>query len=342
MELLNGELYFIGGNSGSTTLTDGETLDTSLITGHSNRADKYNISTNTWTRLSDLPFYYDEYTSFIYGGVLYLSGGHTMPVIDGVVQAYYSAENWVYNYITDTWEKADNLPQSTADNRAVVVGDIVYNLGRGPMGDNTSTYLYARKLTAPELTFNFNTTGISYKITGATTQTGTITGNTKTFELPVGSYTFEFTKTGYDKLTIGPIVHASTISRSETMNLSKYKVTSKVVDQWNKPVPSATVSYNGQTTTTDTNGNFTVTSTYTTSSLPLTVSKTNYKTYTTNLTNTADQTVANISLPKQFFTVSGNVKDKDGSIIRNAEVIINNVKSTTDSNGSYTITIPIS
>lgn len=118
-----------------------------------------------------------------------------------------------------------------------------------------------------------------------------------------------------------------------------YSLTGKLVDQWNKPIEGVAVTYNGVSTVTNTSGVYTLTTTYQPTTNSITFSKTGYSPLSVNTTLIANTDLGSKTLSKQFFTVSGIVKDVKGNVIKNALIQINGSSITTDQDGKYSIDI---
>lgn len=118
-------------------------------------------------------------------------------------------------------------------------------------------------------------------------------------------------------------------------------VSGVVKDQWAKPVQGATFTYNGSTATTQADGSFTLTVSYSSSATNYKVTKTNYSTLNNSTTVKKTNNLGTIILPKAYFTVSGRILDNEGNLVKDAEVLINGIKTQTNSSGDYSLNVPI-
>jgi N-acetylneuraminic acid mutarotase len=94
---VNGKLYLFGGYI-NTTYTP------------TRRADVYNPTNNTWTRIKDLPKGLTHSGTAVDGTHIYLAGGYPAKSTGG--QSFATTDVWKYNVETNTWSSMPPLPEA--------------------------------------------------------------------------------------------------------------------------------------------------------------------------------------------------------------------------------------
>ena len=110
----NNRLYTFGGFN----LSNGPVL----------RSDYFDLSTNTWTRVKDLPerlthvgTAYDEQNAYFVGGYVGTGNGYS--------QVFGSKRVWAYNFATNTYAALPQLPQAYAAGGAALLGRELHYFG---------------------------------------------------------------------------------------------------------------------------------------------------------------------------------------------------------------------
>ena len=138
---INGDIYLFGSSNAS----------------YYRYAYKYNISTNTYTRLTDIPYDYRDGSTVAIGTDIYLFGG----------RAGNSA--YKYNTLTDTYTQLTDVPYTMVFSGIVAIGTDIYLFGSG----NGSASQYAYKYnTLTDAYTNLKNVPVSY-FDGATVAVGT-------------------------------------------------------------------------------------------------------------------------------------------------------------------------
>lgn len=356
-----GYLYFFGG--------DGDFPDHAL----SKMCYKYNLNTQVYTRIADMPIGGDDRASVIHNGKVYITGGATN------IPRTYINNIQIYDIPTNTWSQGTPMSTTQFFHTAFLnngnifsvggAGTQIYNIkhnvwvqGTIPSpayfpsagfynskafiiggGANTGSFydtVYICDLpnTDFDVTINSNVSGVTYTLSGDSTATGVINSGDK-LNLPMGLYNVTLSKVGYQSVSTGNFLLTESTSKTVNLSLLNYNITGKLVDQWSKPVGGVTVTYNGVSTTTNASGIYTLTTTYQPTAKSITFSKTGYGPLSASTVLTGNTDLGSKTLTKQFFTVSGVVKDVKGNVIKNALIQINGSSITTDQDGKYSIDI---
>lgn len=91
-----------------------------------NKAYKYNIRTNKWTRLADLPYWVDEYRAVHYNGDIYIIGGAGFieePTPEDTVYTLRTNSSLKYNIATNTYVELTPPAKRIAYTSGVVLVD---------------------------------------------------------------------------------------------------------------------------------------------------------------------------------------------------------------------------
>ncbi len=141
------------------------------------------------------------------------------------------------------------------------------------------------------------------------------------------------------------LLYVSYAEKEYVLDISpKMNITGTVKDQWNNTIQGAVVEFNGVTTTTNSNGQYSLSVKEDTSDL--TISKAGYTTVSTPKTITEDTNIGTTTLNKNNFDVTGKIVDTTGKGISGVTVKVNNNNSysgTTNASGVYSISnIPTS
>src|SRR5688572_9276336 len=108
----------------------GETIYVSGGFGGEKKFEAYDIATDTWKTLADLPEPRHHLMSASYDGKVYIFGGASS-LIDWTPRA----EAWVYDPTNDSWTKIADMPEARLAGAAVNLDDYIYVLG-GTGGSN--------------------------------------------------------------------------------------------------------------------------------------------------------------------------------------------------------------
>jgi hypothetical protein len=159
---------------------------------------------------------------------------------------------------------------------------------------------------------------------GQFTSTTDKDGNYKLSYLPSGDYDISVTALGYEDKTVKANVKEleTTTLDVDMTALPEYSVSGKVVDVANDAVAGAQVDisgYNTYSTTTDANGNFTVTGVYKNSNYGIVISKNKLLSDTKNFVADADVDLGTITL-KDNIKAPGKVSIEAGDTAKTAKV----------------------
>lgn len=182
--------------------------------------------------------------------------------------------------------------------------------------------------------------------TGGYTTTTDASGNYTLSNVATGTYDVTASKTGYNSQTqAGKVVTSNTTTTANfTCTRQTGTLTGNVKNSGGTNLSGATVSTNtgGYSATTDTNGNYTISSVVT-GTYDVTAAKSGYNSQTQTgktVSNGATTTVNfTLSTAGSTGTITGNVKNMDGVNISGATVSTNTggYTTTTNSSGNYTL-----
>ncbi len=105
--VVNGKLYVLGG------------VNTS---GPYARSDVYNPSTNSWTRIKDLPKKLTHAGTTVVGRDIYLAGGYIGTASSGWAQTFATREVWRYNVDSNSYSSMPQLPSARGSGVLVALG----------------------------------------------------------------------------------------------------------------------------------------------------------------------------------------------------------------------------
>jgi gliding motility-associated-like protein len=159
-----------------------------------------------------------------------------------------------------------------------------------------------------------------------------------TLELPNGEYDYTVTIDGYDDFTGTITVGGEDVDETVTMTTETHTVTITVVDENGDPIAGATITINGETYTTDENGQVTL-------ELPngeydYTVTIDGYEDFTGTITVDGENVDETITMITETHTITITVLDENGDPIEGAIVTIDGEEYVTDENGQVTLELP--
>jgi N-acetylneuraminic acid mutarotase len=110
------------------------------------RVDAYDLGTNTWTRLPDMPDGLTHIGVATDGTYVYLAGGYLPKVPSG--QIFASNHVWRFDPVADTWTAMPPLPSARGAGALVLLGRTLHYFGGSTLG---------RKDSGSHWTFNLDT-----------------------------------------------------------------------------------------------------------------------------------------------------------------------------------------
>ncbi|MFW6145393.1 MAG: T9SS type A sorting domain-containing protein, partial [bacterium] len=155
-----------------------------------------------------------------------------------------------------------------------------------------------------------------------------------TIDLPNETYDYTVTKSGYDDETGTLTVDGSDVTEEVVLTETRYTVTFSVKDEEDTPVESAIIDIDGETLTTDANGEAaldTVNGDY-----DYTITKTGYGDETGTLTVDGSAVTEEVVLT-EMYTVTFSVTDEEDTPVESATIDIDGETLTTDDNGEATL-----
>lgn len=120
---IGNDVYVFGG---ATTINAGN--ETNSLTAY-----KYNILANTWTQLTDIPYYFFFGGTTSVGTDIYIFGSHN---------SSYSKRAYKYDTLTDTYTRLTDIPFNYADMPVVSIGTDIYLFGGGGWNVKYTAYKY--------------------------------------------------------------------------------------------------------------------------------------------------------------------------------------------------------
>lgn len=97
------------------------------------RLYRYDTLSNTYTRLTDIPFSFSGGITVAIDTNVYVFGGG-----NGVTTSY------LYNTVTDTYKKLANIPVNISQGKAVAIGDTIYSFGHYASYNGEHSIAYKR------------------------------------------------------------------------------------------------------------------------------------------------------------------------------------------------------
>jgi hypothetical protein len=179
--------------------------------------------------------------------------------------------------------------------------------------------------------------GASVAYSGGSTTTGA-NGSYTLANVPTGSVSVTVSATGYQSSTQSvPVTANTTTTQNFTLSATVGTISGTVTNTSGAAISGATVAYSGGSTTTGTNGSYTLAN-VPVGSVSVTVTATGYQSSTQSVPVTANTTTTqNFTLSTTVGTISGTVTNTSGAAISGATVSYSGGSTISASNGTYSL-----